>query len=202
MAKILIACEESGLVRDAFIAKGHNAISCDLVPTSNPGPHIQDNVLEVINDGWDMMIAFPPCTHLAVCGAKHFKEKRDGRQQEAIEFFVALVNAPIEKIVIENPVGIMSSYYRKPDQIIQPYMFGDEAQKTTCLWLKGLPRLRPTKKVGKGKFITTKSGKRIPEWYSNAKMSERSKIRSRTFPGIALAMADQWSNPKKEGIFF
>jgi site-specific DNA-cytosine methylase len=159
MAKILIACEESGLVRDAFIEKGHDAISCDLIPTSNPGPHIQGNVLEVINEEWDMMIAFPPCTHLAVCGAKHFKEKRDGRQQDAIEFFLALVKAPIEKIVIENPVGIMSSYYRKPDQIIQPWMFGDEAQKSTCLWLKGLPRLRSTKKGGKRKICYYKKWK-------------------------------------------
>lgn len=195
---ILLACEYTGIVREAFKAKGHNAWSCDLLPTEIPGNHIQDDVLKVLNEGWDLMIAFPPCTHLAVSGAKHFEQKRkDGRQQQAIDFFMKIVNVPIDKISTEQPVGIMSTIYRKPDQIIQPYYFGDEAQKTTCLWLKNLPPLYHNDMpnlfddnvthVGKGDFVTTKSGKTLPKWYSNNK-----KIRSRTFPGIAAAMAEQW----------
>ena len=187
--KVLVACEYSGRVRDAFRALGHDAMSCDLEPTDVPGPHYQGNMFDIINDGWDMMIAFPPCTHLAVSGAKHFAAKRaDGRQQEGVNFFMACVNANIPRIAIENPVGIMSNLYCEPTQIIQPWQFGDEAQKTTCLWLKNLPRLRSTKIVGKGEFVEFDSGKRLPKWYSNAD----AKVRSTTFPGIALAMADQW----------
>lgn len=144
--KILVACEFSGVVRDAFAARGHDAWSCDLLPTERPGQHIQGDVLDILGDGWDMMIAHPPCTHLAVSGARYFAEKRaDGRQQAAVDFFMRLVNAPIERVAVENPVCIMSTLYRKPDQIIQPYQFGHPESKKTCLWLRGLPMLTPTK---------------------------------------------------------
>lgn len=169
--------------------------------------------IKQIGWNWDMMIAFPPCTHLAVSGARHFEEKRkDGRQQEGIDFFMKLVNAPIHKIAIENPIGIMSKIFKKPDQIIQPYFFGDEAQKTTCLWLKNLPKLYHNDKPnlfddvvthsGKGEFFefTSKKGKkkRFSKWYYDALLiaktnEERSKFRSKTFPGIAKAMAEQWT---------
>ena len=196
--KVLVACECSGVVRDNLLALGHDAISCDIQPTDAPGPHYEGDVMDIINDGWDMLIAFPPCTHLAVSGAKHFEKKRkDGRQQEGIDFFMKfaeltdlLAEINIPRIALENPVGIMSSLWRKPDQIIQPWQFGDEAQKTTCLWLKGLSPLKPTKIVGKGEFITTPSGKKLPKWYSDNKSSN---ARSKTFPGIGKAMATQWS---------
>lgn len=192
--RVLTACECSGRVREALKAQGHDAWSCDLLDSEIPGQHIKGDVLDVLDQGWDAMIGFPPCTDLAVSGAKHFADKiRDGRQQQAIEFFMTLVNAPIPRIAIENPVGIMSRVYRKPDQIIQPWQFGDEATKTTCLWLKNLPRLQPTKIVGKGERHVTKSGKSLPEWYNLPPGPERAKIRSRTFQGIADAMAVQWS---------
>jgi hypothetical protein len=188
--RVLIACEYSGAVRDAFIAKGHDAMSCDLLPTDAPGPHYQGNVLDIINDGWDMVIAFPPCTHLAVSGAKHFAAKRaDGRQQEGIDFFNLFTSLNVQRVCIENPIGIMSKLYRKPNQIIQPWMFGDKAQKSTCLWLKGLPTLVPTNIVDKGEFYISPSGKKLPKWYSDNKSA---KVRSKTFQGIANAMADQW----------
>ena len=150
---ILIACEESARVRDAFRAKGHNAISCDLLDTrGNAKWHFQGDVLALIRcphlalsgrETWDMMIAHPPCTHICVSGARHFEQKRkDGRQKEGISFFMNMINAPIDKIAVENPVGIMSSHYRKPSQVIQPYYFGDDARKTTCLWLKNLNPLQ------------------------------------------------------------
>ena len=142
--KVLVACEFSGIVRDAFKAKGHDAWSCDLLPTEIPGQHIQGDVLDILNDGWDLMIAHPPCTDLCSSGARWFAEKRkDGRQQESINFFMLLVIAPVEKIAVENPVGIMSTIYRKPDQIIQPWQFGHGETKATCLWLKNLPKLTP-----------------------------------------------------------
>jgi hypothetical protein len=200
--RILVACEESQAVTKEFRRLGHEAYSCDIQPCSGGHSewHIQGDVLEIINDGWDMMIAFPPCTHLAVSGAKHFERKRkDGRQQEGIDFFMALANAPVERIAIENPVGIMSTVWRKPDQIIQPWQFGDSATKTTCLWLKNLPPLKPTNIVDKGERTVFKSGKSHPKWYADAlKLSpaERAKVRSTTFPGIAKAMAEQWSNPQ------
>jgi hypothetical protein len=160
-------------------------------------------VLEIINQGWDLMIAFPPCTHLAVSGARHFKNKiEDGRQQQGIDFFMKMVNAPINKIAIENPIGIMSSIYRKPDQIIQPYYFGDSFSKSTCLWLKNLQRLTHVKEkdsplfpemethVDKGEFVTFPSGKRMAKWYNEA--SGNGHVRSKTFSGIAKAMALQW----------
>jgi site-specific DNA-cytosine methylase len=196
--RILVACEESQAVTKEFRRLGHEAYSCDAQECSGGHPewHIQGDVLEIINDGWDMMLAFPPCTHLAVSGAAWFEQKRkDGRQQQGIDFFMALANAPIERIAIENPVGIMSTKWRKPDQIIQPWQFGDSYSKKTCLWLKNLPLLKPTDIVDPGKQITYKSGRRMPEWYAglySLPAKERSKMRSKTFPGIAKAMAEQW----------
>lgn len=205
--RILIACEESDEVRSRFERIGFDAWSCDLQPNrSGTDKHYQGDVFDIINDGWDAMIAFPPCTHLAVSGAAWFEEKRrDGRQQGAVDFFMAMVNADIEYIAIENPVGIMSKMYRKPDQIIQPYYFGDSAQKTTCLWLKNLPKLYHNSApnlfdsevtwVDKGEIVEYESGCKMPKWYADAwKLSkeERSKVRSKTFPGIAEAMAKQW----------
>ena len=193
--KVLIACEFSGIVRDAFIARGHDAWSCDLIPCERVGPHIQGDVLQVLNEGWDMMLAFPPCTHLAVSGAVWFKQKQaDGRQQSAIDFFMKLINSNIPKIAVENPVGIMSTVYRKPDQIIHPYWFGEPFTKKTCLWLKGLPLLVPTNLVDKGEQYVTKEGKkRGGSWHmSIPECADRWKIRSRTFQGIANAMAEQW----------
>lgn len=193
--KVLIACEYSGAVRSAFRELGHDAWSCDLLPADDGSKfHIQGDVLPILNGGWDMMIAFPPCTHLAVSGAKHFAAKRaDGRQQQGIDFFMALANAPIPRIAIENPVGVMSSHWRKPDQIIQPYEHGHEATKTTCLWLKNLPPLTPTNIVGKGTRHITKGGNSLPTWYNLPPSKDRWKIRSATFQGIAEAMASQWS---------
>lgn len=211
--KILIACEESDEVRSRFEKLGFDAWSCDLQENRNPkAKHYKGDIFEIINNGWDVMIAFPPCTHLAVSGSQWFAEKqKDGRQQEGIDFFMKMVNAPINHIAIENPIGIMSKLYRKPDQIIQPYYFGDQAQKSTCLWLKNLPRLfhndRPNlfndqvTHVGKGQFFEfiSKSGKKKkqPLWYKEAlslNKEERSKVRSKTFPGIAEAMANQWGS--------
>lgn len=163
--KVLIACEYSGIVRDAFIAAGHGAISCDLLPTERPGPHYHGDVRDILGDGWDLMIAHPPCTHLAVSGARWFNEKRQ-QQAQALEFVRLLMNAPIPRICIENPVSVISSAIRSADQLIQPYEFGHEASKATCLWLKNLP---PS--------------------------PDRWKIRSQTFEGIAKAMADQWGQP-------
>lgn len=182
--KVLIACEESGRVRDAFLARGHDAVSCDILPSSAPGPHHHGDVEGILDEGWDLMVGFPPCTALAVSGALHFAAKRaDGRQQEAERFFLALANAPIPRIAIENPVGIMSTRWRKPDQIIQPYMFGDPWRKTTCLWLKGLPLLTPTRVV--------KYHARMQGWHGTLG-AERQRLRSQTYPGIARAMAEQW----------
>lgn len=171
-------------------------MSCDLQPTEIPGPHYQGNVFDIINDGWDLMIAHPPCTHLAVAGARWFKDKVQ-EQAESLDFVRRLMDAPIGRIAIENPVGVISTKIRKPDQIIQPYMFGDSFSKTTCLWLKNLPELQPTNVVDKGEFIVYESGRKMPKWYADAwslPKDERAKLRSRTFQGIADAMAQQWSN--------
>jgi hypothetical protein len=197
--KILVACEESQAVCIEFRKLGHEAYSCDILPASGGHPewHLQQDVTELLKQKWDMIIAFPPCTHLAVSGAKHFAQKRlDGRQQQGVDFFMLFTNLDCEKVAIENPVGIMSTIYRKPDQIIQPWMFGDPFTKTTCLWLKGLPLLQPTKIVDKGERTVFKSGKSHPKWYADALQlppAERAAARSKTFPGIAKAMAEQWS---------
>jgi len=200
--RVLVACEYSGAVRDEFIKLGHDAMSCDLLPTDVPGPHYEGDVFDIINDGWDLMIAFPPCTHLALSGSQWFEQKRkDGRQQEAIEFVKALMLAPIDKIAIENPMGVIPTYIKPYDQVIQPYEFGDPFQKSTCLWLKNLPKLTPTNIVEKGEFVEwiSKKGKkkRMAKWFIDALKEKdlRWKIRSQTFPGIAKAMADQWSKP-------
>ncbi|MFA5166762.1 MAG: DNA cytosine methyltransferase [Candidatus Paceibacterota bacterium] len=181
--KVLIACEFSGTVRDAFIAKCHDAISCDLLPTEKPGPHYQGDVFDIINDGFDLMIAHPPCTDLAVSGARHFEAKRkDGRQQKSMEFFLALALAPIKMKCIENPISIMSTVWRKPDQIIQPWQFGHGETKATCLWLEGLTILKPTNIVeGREQKI-----------HNMPPSADRWKLRSKTYQGIADAMANQW----------
>jgi len=188
--KVLVACECSGRVRDAFIKRGHEAVSCDLKPTEVEGPHYQGDVFDILYDGWDLMIAHPPCTDLAVSGSRWWPEKiADGRQQRALDFVRKLMDAPIEKICIENPVGAIGTHIRKADQYIQPWQFGHEAQKKTGLWLKNLPLLQPTKIVDKGEFYISPKGKKLPKWYSdNPDPVER----SRTFQGIADAMAEQW----------
>jgi len=184
--RVLIACEYSGAVRDAFIARGHDAMSCDLLPTEAPGPHYKGNVRDVLDYPWDLMIAHPPCTHLSVSGARHFDAKRlDGRQQSAVSFFMMLARSAIPRIAIENPVCVMSSLWRKPDQIIQPWQFGHGETKATCLWLKGLPPLIPTNIVPG----------REPRIHMMPPSRDRWKERSRTFPGIADAMAAQWDAP-------
>ena len=204
--RILIACEESQAVTKAFRKLGFEAFSCDLLPCSgeNPEWHYQEDMFEVIKREakFDLMIAFPPCTDLAVSGARHFERKiADGSQKRSIDFFMSVINADIERIAVENPIGIMSGKYRKPNQIIQPWMFGDKAQKSTCLWLKNLPNLEPTNIVEKGEFFefTSKKGekKRMPMWYYKALQEaktpeQRRTLRSKTFQGIANAMAEQW----------
>lgn len=198
MPKVLIACEESQAVTIEMRNLGIEAFSCDILPCSGGHPewHIMGDVSEILNQGWDMIIAFPPCNHLAVSGARWYEQKRkDGRQQAAIDFFMQIVNAKCDKIAIENPVGLMSSVYRKPDQIVHPYYFGDPYPKKTCLWLKGLPKLEPTDIVNKGKQIEMKSGKTMSEWYRksyNASKKKRASIRSKTPHGFAVAMAEQW----------
>jgi len=183
--RVLIACEYSGTVRDAFASAGHYALSCDLLPTDVDGNHYQGDVFDVIRDGWDLMIAHPPCTHLAVSGARHFKEKiADGRQEAALDFVRRLMSADIPKICIENPVSIISSKIRKADQVIQPWMFGHGEQKATCLWLKNIPKLTPTNIV---------SGREQKVW-KLPPSADRWKIRSKTYSGIAEAMARQWGN--------
>jgi len=209
--KILVGFEESQAVTIAFRNLGHEAFSSDLQSCSGGFPewHLKGNVFDFIDfKKWDLGIFFPPCTHLASSGAAHFEKKRkDGRQQKAIELFMKVVNIPIKRIAIENPVGIMSSVYRKPDQIIEPYFFGDPTTKKTCLWLKNLHPLFHAKEkdlfndkithVEKGGVVEFSSGNKMSNWYAstgNLPHSERSKARSKTFPGIAKAMAEQWSN--------
>lgn len=226
MARVLVACEYSGRVREAFRAQGHDAWSCDLLSAEDGSKyHIRDDVfVPLSNLGWDLMIAHPPCTHLAVSGAKHFSAKQaSGVQQDALRFVRRLLAAPVKRIALENPVSIISSVIRKPDQIIQPWMFGHAETKTTCLWLENLPPLAPTSLVGKtyscacgahwqeelgpvcqhcdgsnkvvlgyGQKSITKSGKVLPKWYNLPPSETRWKERSRTFQGIADAMAAQW----------
>lgn len=238
--KILVACEESQAVTKELRRLGHEAYSCDIIPCSGEHPewHIMQDVLplldghcefmsmdghaHVIDGRWDMLIAFPPCTHLAVSGARHFEKKRaDDRQREAIEFFCEFMNADCERIAIENPVGIISGDYipkwfpylaetyclpRKPSQVIQPYMFGHPTSKKTCLWLKGLPLLVPTEtvEVEDMREFTIKRGKnagktvRFSDWYNRTEDGDRAKHRSKTFPGIAKAMAEQWAGRCEE----
>ena len=196
--KILVACEESQVVTDAFRSRGHQAFSCDIQPTSGNHPewHLEMDVLPLLQDSWDMILAFPPCTHLSSSGARWFAEKRrDGRQDEGIRFFMQFTMVDCPRVVIENPVGIMSKLWRKPDQIIQPWQFGDPYSKATCLWIKGLPKLRSTGEVDHGEIISYESGRSMPKWYADAYRlppAERSRVRSRTSLGIAAAMADQW----------
>jgi len=190
--RVLVACEYSGTVRDAFIAKGHEAMSCDLLPTEAPGPHYEGDVRDVLDYPWDLMLAFPPCTHLAVSGSRHFPAKRmDGRQQAAVSFFMSLAKADIPRIAIENPVCIMSSLWRKPDQIVQPWQYGHGETKATCLWLKGLPPLTPTNIV---------EGREQRIW-KMAPSPDRWKERSKTYQGIADAMADQWGGVDQQDLF-
>jgi site-specific DNA-cytosine methylase len=190
--RVLIACEYSGRVRDAFLERGHDAMSCDLLPSEVDGPHYQGPVEDVLSDGWDLMIAHPPCTHLAVSGARYFAEKRaDGRQQAALAFVQMLMDSSIDKWCIENPVSIISSHIRKPDQIIQPWQFGHPESKKTCLWLKNLPSLTATDLLplpSSGVWLNqTPSGQnKLPP------SPDRWKERSRTFQGIASAMSQQW----------
>lgn len=179
--RVLVACEFSGIVRDAFRALGHNAKSCDLLPSETNGPHYQCDISKVLFNNWDLLIAHPPCTHLAVSGARWFKDKK-AEQAEALKFVRMLLNAPIDQIALENPISIISSKIRKPDQIIQPWQFGHGETKATCLWLKNLPKLVPTKIVDG----------RQPRVHFASPGPDRWKERSRTLPGIAQAMAEQW----------
>ena len=181
--RVLVACEYSGVVRDAFQLAGHDATSCDLLPSETIGAHYRGDVFDIIHEGWDLMIAHPPCTHLSVSGARHFAAKRaDGRQQEALEFVQRLMDAKVPKLALENPISIISSAIRKPDQVIQPWQFGHGETKATCLWLRGLPKLVPTEIV-EGREARVH---RMPPG------PNRWKERSRTFAGIAAAMASQW----------
>ena len=198
--RILIACEFSGVVRDAFIAKGHDAVSCDLLPTERPGPHIQGDVLEHLEDGWDMMIAHPPCTYLSYVGTRHWdKPGRARARAEAMGFFFALYYAPIEKVCLENPLGYPAKVFRSPDQMVHPYYFGERQQKRTCLWLRGLKPLQwrksadlfgPQTAVEKPEAIYTlkTNGKKI-HW---TEAVHGGKTRSKSWPSIAAAMSNQW----------
>ena len=179
--KVLIACEYSGAVRDAFIAQGHDAISCDILPTDAPGPHYQGDVRDILGDGFDLMVAHPPCTHLAVSGARWFKDKQV-EQAEALDFVRLLLAAPIDKIALENPISIISSRIKKPNQIIQPWQFGHGETKATCLWLKNLPKLEPTQIVDGREAKVHRMSPGPNRW----------KERSKTYQGIANAMAQQW----------
>ena len=192
--RVLIACEYSGTVRDAYIKQGHDAMSCDLLPTDSEGPHYQGNVFDVINDGWDLMIAHPPCTYLSVSGM-HWTSRglRDPQlTEDALEFVRQLMDAPIDKIAIENPVSVISSRIRKPDQIVQPWWFGDDASKKTCLWLKNLPKLTPTNML-QGDSKTRRANQTETGQNKLPPSKDRWKIRSKTYQGIAHAMSTQWA---------
>jgi hypothetical protein len=187
---VLVACEFSGTVRDAFLARGHDAMSCDILPTEVPGPHYEGDVRDVLDDGWDLMVAHPPCTHLAVSGARWFTEKQ-AEQAEALDFVRLLLDAPISRIALENPVSIISSAIRKPTQVVQPWQFGHGETKATCLWLTNLPPLAPTNIVpGREARVH-----RMPPG------PDRWRERSRTFPGIARAMAEQWGADPLMGLW-
>ena len=203
--RVLVACEESQEVAKAFRARGHEAYSCDIEECSGGHPewHLQQDVLPLLAEQWDLIIAHPPCTYLTCTGNRWFNIEKYGdkarerllEREQAIYFFLRIANAPCPRIAIENPVGVMSTHYRKPDQIIQPYQFGDPFEKTTCLWLKGLPKLVPTNIVEPPPRVKFDSGKTMPAWYADAwrlSKAERARLRSKTFPGIAAAMAEQW----------
>lgn len=196
--KILVACEYTGRVRDAFTAAGHDATSCDTRPAETPGPHYQGDIRDMLSEQWDMLIGFPPCTHLSGAGAGCWAAKRaDGRQPRALAFVLTLYLAPIPRIAIENPVGWLSTAWRKPDQIINPWWFGDPWKKATCLWLKGLPRLRPTEIVRpRGHWVSSGSNYRRDRrlQLSGGGKPARAGDWDKTFPGIAAAMADQWGS--------
>lgn len=210
--KVLIACEYSGVVREAFAKLGHDAMSCDLLPTEQPGNHYQGDVRDVLYENWDMVIAHPPCTFLSVAGNRWFNEERYGdkalsRKAERIEaanFFKIFTDINCEKVAIENPIGFMSNAYQKPDQIIHPYFFGDPERKATCLWLKGLEKLVSTNIV-QPEIIKYKNGKGTDSpWHLNSlglPADERRKIRSKTFQGIADAMASQWGGNIQQNLF-
>ena len=193
--KILVACEYSGIVRNAFAAKGHDSWSCDILPTESPGNHIQDDILKHLDKGWDLMIAHPPCTHLAVSGARWFTEGKKpwSLQEEALDFVRKLLDSPIHKIALENPVSVISTKIRKPNQIIQPFQFGHDVSKKTCLWLKNLPNLIPTKIV-KPDIIEKDGYKMSRHHWETFKLPSkiRGKVRSKFYEGIAEAMANQW----------
>jgi len=204
MGKILIACEESQAVTKEFRRLGHESYSCDILPCSGGHPewHLQSDVTEILKEEWDMIIAFPPCTYLTVTGNRWFNIKKYGDKaikrhadrKDAINFFMLFATSA-NKVAIENPIGVMSSEWRKPDQIVNPYEFGDPYEKKTCLWLKGLPKLKTTNIVKPPERTKFKSGRTIPSWYAEAwslPKEERAKLRSKTFPGIAKAMATQW----------
>lgn len=206
--RILLACEESQEVTKELRKLGHEAFSCDLLESSGGHPewHLQQDVTEILKEKWDMIIAFPPCTYLTVTGNRWFNIERYGDKaikrhadrEEAIDFFMLFANADCDKIVIENPVGVMSSHWRKPDQIVNPYQFGDAFEKKTCLWIKGLPNLKPTDVVSPPKRTEFASGKSMPTWYADAwklPKADRAKLRSKTFPGIAKALANQFAGP-------
>ena len=206
--KVIVACEFSGVVRDAFLRWGHDAISCDILPSLTEGPHIQGDIRSVDLSRFDLMIAHPPCTDLAVSGERHFHPRyddagnvvsvgkiADGRQGWALDFVRWLMDAPVERIAIENPISVISSQVRKPDQVIQPYQFGHPTTKATCLWLKNLPKLTPTDIV-EPEYGYTKTGKKYDKWWlwtSSLPHPQREHERSKTFQGIAEAMAEQWS---------
>lgn len=207
--KVLIACEFSGIVRDAFIERGHDAMSCDLLPTERPGPHYQGSVLDILNEGWDLMIAHPPCTYFSRAGY-HFIYKQEGRKEkleQGYQFVLTLWNAPVERIALENPIGWLNTNWRKPSQTIHPWYFGDGEMKETCLWLKNLPRLSGLLEIAMNpkKYHPVPESSRIG---SDGKMKNKyfmgkaknAKERSKTFPGIARAMAAQWSEDLTMGI--
>lgn len=195
--KVLVACEFSGVVRDAFAARGHDSWSCDLLPSDRPGQHIQGDVLEVLGDGWDLLVAFPPCTYLCSSGL-HWNKRRPERAamtEQALDFVRALLEAPVPRIALENPIGCISSRIRRPDQVVQPWQFGEDASKATCLWLVGLPPLRPTDVLPGGRKARranqTASGQN-----KLAPSPDRWKLRSQTYRGIAEAMAEQWGGAR------
>jgi site-specific DNA-cytosine methylase len=203
--KVLVACEESQVVTKEFRKLGHEAYSCDIIDCSGGHPewHLKQDVIPLLKERWDLVIAHPPCTYLTVTGNRWFNIERYGEKavkrhqdrREAIKFFIMFTKANSDYVCIENPIGIMSTKYRKPDQIINPFLFGDPFEKKTCLWLKGLKKLEPTNIVTPPERIKFKSGKSMPMWYAQAyrlPKEERSKLRSKTFPGIAKAMAEQW----------